>query len=122
LRHFSCSLLLALGVAGGVFAAPAQADNSTTIDDFLTSLDKLGLGNVDLTKAISAGPSLCPVLADRGQNTADIASTVSDAIGKPLGPATEFTGTAISILCPKAVENVTQNLTDGKPLIPLFGN
>jgi hypothetical protein len=122
LRHLTGSLLLAAGLAAGVFAAPAQADNSTSVDDFLTSLDKLGLGNIDLTKAVNVGQSLCPVLADRGQNTADIASTVSDAIGKPLGPATEFTGTAISILCPKAVENVTQNLADGKPLIPLFGN
>lgn len=122
LRHLTGSLILAAGLAGGGFAVPAHADNSTSVDDFLTSLDKLGLGNVDPTKAVAVGQSLCPVLAERGQNTADIASTVSDAIGRPLGPATMFTGAAISFLCPKAVENVTKNLSDGKPLIPLFGD
>ena len=68
------------------------------------------------------GQSLCPVLAEQGQNTADIAATVSDAIGRPLGPATAFTGVAVSFLCPKAVESVTNNLANGKPLIPLFGD
>jgi len=116
------SFLLAAGLAGGVFAAPAQADNSTSVDDFLNSLDKLGLGGLDAGKAVAVGQSLCPVLADQGQNTADIASTVSDAIGRPLGPATIFTGAAISLLCPKAVENVTNDLTNGKLPIPLFGN
>jgi hypothetical protein len=33
-----------------------------------------------------------------------------------------FAGTAISFLCPKAVQNVTESLADGTPLLPLFGN
>jgi hypothetical protein len=33
-----------------------------------------------------------------------------------------FTGAAISFLCPKAVENVTNDLANGKLPIPLFGN
>jgi hypothetical protein len=32
-----------------------------------------------------------------------------------------FTGSAISFLCPRAVENVTNTIADGKPLLPLFG-
>jgi hypothetical protein len=28
---------------------------------------------------------------------------------------------AISFLCPKAVGNITDTLTNGKPLLPLFG-
>jgi hypothetical protein len=116
------SLLLAAGLAGGVFAAPAQADTASSVDDFLGSLDGLGLGSIDPTKAVEVGQSLCPVLAEQGQNTADIASKVSDAIGRPLGPATVFTGAAISLLCPKAIENVTNDLSNGKLPIPLFGN
>lgn len=114
------SLVLAAGLAGGVFAVPAQADTASSVDDFLTTLDGLGLSNIDPAKAVEVGQSLCPVLAERGQNTADIASTVSDAIGRPLGPATMFTGAAISFLCPKAVENVTGDLAKGKLPIPLF--
>lgn len=116
------SLILAAGIAGGVFAAPAQADTAGSVDDFLTTLDGLGLGSIDPTKAVALGQSLCPVLAERGQNTADIASSVSDAIGRPLGPATMFTGAAISFLCPKAIENVTSDLANGKLPIPIFGN
>ena len=116
------SLIVAAGLAGGVFAAPAQADTAGSVDDFLSTLDTLGITGIDPGKAVAAGQSLCPLLAEGGQNTADIAGQVSDVIGRPLGPATMFTGTAISFLCPRAVENVTSNLANGKPLIPLFGN
>lgn len=127
LRRVTGSLVLAAGLAGGVFAAgvsaaPARADTSDNVTDVLSSLDLLGITGIDPAKAVEVGQSLCPILAERGQNTADVAAKVSDAIGRPLGPATAFTGTAISFLCPKAVENVTNNLADGKPLIPLFGS
>lgn len=115
------SLILAVGLAGGVFAAPAQADTAGTVDDFLTTLDGLGLNTIDPETAVEVGRGLCPVLAERGQNTADIASQVSDAIGRPIGPASMFTGAAISFLCPKAIENVTNDLANGKLPIPLFG-
>jgi hypothetical protein len=32
-----------------------------------------------------------------------------------------FTGTAISFLCPRAVDNVADSLSDGTPLLPIFG-
>jgi hypothetical protein len=120
LRRVTGSLLLAAGLASGVFAAPAQAepgDNAGNVDDFLSTID--GLTGID---AVAIGQSLCPFLAERGQNTADIAAEVSEAIGRPLGPSTMFTGTAISFLCPRAVENVTNNIADRKPLLPLFGD
>jgi len=115
------SLVVAAGVAAGVFAAPACADTTANIDNFLTTLDGLGITDIAPGDAVELGQSLCPLLADRGQNTADIAAKVSDAIGRPLGPATMFTGMAISFLCPKAVGNITDTLTNGKPLLPLFG-
>ena len=133
LRRVSASLFLAAGLASGVFAAPAQAEPGDTVggvdiidrvgnvDDFLSTLDILGLTGIDRGQAVAIGQSLCPMLAERGQNTADIAAQVSEAIGRPLGPSTMFTGAAISFLCPRAVENVTNNLADGKPLLPLFG-
>ena len=67
------------------------------------------------------GQSLCPMLAERGQNTADIAAKVADGIGRPLGLATMFTGTAISFLCPRAVDNVADTSPTAAPLLPIFG-
>jgi hypothetical protein len=121
IRYATGSVLLAAGLASGLFAAPAQADTSD-VTDFLNTLDRLGVGNIDPGQAVAIGQSLCPMLAERGQNTADIAAKVSDAIGRPLGPSAMFTGAAISFLCPRAVENITANLADGKPLLPLFGS
>ena len=97
-------------------AAPAQADTSG-VTDFLNTLDSLGISNIDPAQAVSLGQSLCPMLADRAQNTADIASKVSDTIGRPLGVGTMFTGAAVSFLCPRAVENIA----NGRQLFPLFG-
>ena len=114
--------VLAAGVAGAILAAPAQADTADTVDDFLTTLDRLDITGIDPAKAVEVGESLCPMLAQRGQNTADIAAKVSEAIGRPLGASTMFTGAAISFLCPRAIENVSDSLSDGKPLLPLFGN
>ena len=107
------------GVAAGLiagaaaFAAPAHAD--TTADDFLGALSSAGITNVDPGQAVELGQSVCPLLADRSQNTADIASTVADRLGRPLGPATMFTGIAVSFFCPRAV----QDLANGQSPIPL---
>jgi hypothetical protein len=103
------------------FAAPAQADTGSNVTDFLTTIDSLGIGNLDPAQAVELGQSVCPLLAERGQNTADIAAKVADTIGRPLGPATIFTGAAVSFLCPRAVDNITGKLADGGPLLPLFG-
>ena len=111
--------LTTAGVAAGLitgaaaFAAPAHAD--TTADDFLGALSSAGITNIDPGSAVELGQSICPLLADRSQNTADIASTVADRLGRPLGPATMFTGIAVSFFCPRAV----QDLADGQSPIPL---
>ena len=102
-------------------AAPAQAEPGN-VTDFLNTIDGLGISDLAPQDAVALGQSLCPLLAERGQNTANIAAEVSDTIGRPLGPATMFAGAAISFLCPRAVENVANNLADGKLPLPLFGN
>ena len=122
LRRTTGSLVLAAGLISGVFAVPAQADTAGDVDDLLSTLDGLGITDIAPGDAVALGQSVCPLLAERGQNTADIAGKLSDAVGRPLGPATAFTGVAVSFLCPKAVESVTNNLANGKPLIPLFGD
>jgi hypothetical protein len=101
-------------IAGAVaLAAPAQAD--TTTDDFLSALGNAGITGMDPAQAVEMGQSICPLLADRSQNTADIASTVADRLGRPLGPATMFTGIAVSFFCPRAM----QDLANGNSPIPL---
>lgn len=101
-------------IAGAVaLAAPAQADTST--DDFLAALGNAGITDMDPAQAVEMGQSICPLLADRSQNTADIASTVADRMGRPLGAATMFTGIAVSFFCPRAM----QDLAAGNSPIPL---
>ncbi len=121
LRRVTGVALAALAGAA-VFAAPAQADSTNGVDNFLNAIDGLGITAINPQDAVEAGKALCPLLADRGQNTADIAGKVSDAIGKPLGASTMFTGAAISFLCPRAVENISSDLSKGKLPLPLFGN
>ena len=48
---------------------------------------------------------------------ADVAGDVADTLGRPLGPATMFTGLAISVFCPSAVAR----LADGSA-IPELGD
>jgi hypothetical protein len=109
--------LLALStaaVAAATFgAAPAQADTDT--DAFLSSLTSAGLTDIDPATATSVGQEVCPMLSQPGQQLADVAADVSDAIGKPLGPATMFTGLAITLFCPGAVSS----LANGDLPIPL---
>ncbi|MGW0159005.1 DUF732 domain-containing protein [Mycobacterium sp. NPDC003323] len=93
-------------------AAPAQADPAT---DFLNTLDGTGLSTIDPGDAIAAGQSVCPMLADGGQDLADVAGRVSETIGRPLGPATMFTGFAISAFCPGAVTSIA----NGESPVPL---
>ena len=141
------SLVLATGILTGVFAATAAADTANSVDDVLSTLADLGitefgaadlgingLGIADLGIAglgidglgpVDAGElerSLCPVLADRGQDAVDVAAKVAYGIGRPLGVGTMFTGTAISFLCPRAVDNVVDTLNNGTPLLPIFGS
>lgn len=90
--------------------APAQADPNT--DAFLSALQHYGVvGGIDPATAVQVGQSVCPLLAEPGQNVANVAAQVADTLGRPLGPATMFTGLAIQIFCPRAVNA----LTDGRP-------
>lgn len=103
------------------FAAPAQADTTSGVDQFLNTLDGLGISNIKPADAVALGQSVCPLLAQRSQNTADIVAKVSDSIGKPLGVGTMFTGAAVSFLCPQAVDKIAGSVTSGRLPFPLFG-
>jgi hypothetical protein len=109
-------LLAGLVSATLSFAAPSQADDGS-VGDLLGTLDGLGITDIAPGDAVALGQSLCPLLADRSQNSADIAAQVADALGRPLGAPTAFTGMAVSFLCPKAVDRIVE----GGPLLPLFG-
>ncbi|MGE2836343.1 DUF732 domain-containing protein [Mycobacterium sp. SMC-4] len=104
------SMVASVGVAGAVIAAPpAQAD--TGADVFLAALRNSGIDIVDEATAVRLGQSVCPLLVEPGQNAANVAADVADALGRPIGVATIFTGLAIQIFCPRAVTA----LTDGRP-------
>jgi hypothetical protein len=94
-------------------AAPAQAD--PTDDAFIDALSNAGVGVTDPADAAALGQSVCPMLSEPGQTAADAAAQVADAAGMSLGPATMFTGLAISVFCPGAVASIG----NGKSPIPL---
>ena len=105
----AASVLASAAVAATVSAPAAHAD--TGADVFLAALGDYGLAGIDPATAVRVGESVCPMLVEPGQNVADVAADVADALGRPLGPATMFTGLAIQIFCPRAVTA----LTDGRP-------
>jgi hypothetical protein len=95
-----------------VAAAPASADSTT---DFIDSLGSAGIGMGDPGQAADLGQSVCPMLSQPGQDLADTAARVADAGGMSLGPATMFTGLAISAFCPGAMAS----LANGESPVPL---
>lgn len=103
------AVAVAVAFAAMLSAAPAQADPST--DAFLSALEHYRIDGVDPATAVRVGESVCPMLAEPGQDVADVAADVAETLGRPLGPATMFTGLAIQMFCPRAVTA----LTDGRP-------
>ncbi|MET4428289.1 hypothetical protein ABIA65_001582 [Mycolicibacterium sp. 624] len=112
----SMAVSAGLMAAATSLAAPAAADPGA--DAFVAALTSAGLSGVDTATAVSVGQSVCPMLAEPGQQVANVAADVSDAIGRPLGPATMFTGIAISIFCPAAVTSLANGQSPLGP-IPL---
>lgn len=103
------ALAIAAPATATVAAAPAAADPG--VDVFLSALDHYRLGDIDPATAVRVGEQVCPMLSEPGQNMANVAAKVADELGRPLGPATMFTGLAIQLMCPRAVSA----LTDGVP-------
>lgn len=113
----SITTRIAVVAAGALCAAvmasaPASADPTT---DFVDSLGTAGIGMGDPGQAVALGQSVCPMLSQPGQDMADAAATVADMGGMSLGPATMFTGLAISAFCP----SVMTSLGNGESPIPL---
>lgn len=102
------ALVASAAVAATISAAPVQADPTT--DAFLSTLQHYRLGDIDPATAMRVGQAVCPSLSEPGQNMANVASHVADDLGRPLGPATMFTGLAISIFCPRAVNAMTDGI------------
>ncbi|OBI84643.1 DUF732 domain-containing protein [Mycobacterium sp. E740] len=101
-----------LGAAAAV-GTPAQAD---PVDDaFLNAVSNAGVVMGDPASAVAVGQQVCPMLSDPGQNAADVAAKVADMGGMSLGPATMFTGIAISMFCPAMVSSIGK----GQSPIPL---
>ncbi|HEX4587339.1 MAG TPA: DUF732 domain-containing protein [Mycobacterium sp.] len=114
-RRRTIALAVSAGVlaSGLVSATPAQAD--PTDDAFLSALTNAGVGTANPANTAALGQEVCPMLAQPGQTAADVAAKVADAGGMSLGPATMFTGVAISLFCPAAVSSIS----NGQSPIPL---
>jgi hypothetical protein len=112
-RRIALALSAGVLASGLAWATPAQAD--TTDDAFLSALTNAGIGAVDPGNAAALGQQVCPMLAQPGQTAADVAAKVAEAGGMSLGPATMFTGIAISLFCPAAISSIA----NGQSPIPL---
>jgi Protein of unknown function (DUF732) len=115
LRKPAITLALATGflTAAAFVASPAQAD---PVDDaFLNAVTEAGVFMGEPGSAVAMGQQVCPMLADPGQNAADVAAKVAEIGGMSLGPATMFTGIAISMFCPAVVSSIGE----GSSPIPL---
>lgn len=114
-RMTARTVLLTAGVLAGALLAAAPASADPADDLFLTAVDNAGVAVSNPGDAVALGQSVCPMLAQPGQTMADAASQVANAAGMPLGPATMFTGLAITAFCPGAVSA----LGNGESPIPL---
>ncbi|MGB0972621.1 MAG: DUF732 domain-containing protein [Mycobacterium sp.] len=109
-------IVTAMSLAAPVHAEPTGLDLLSAPAgpsglDLLSAQADSDLVGIDPGRTADAiAQSVCPVMAERGQATADAAAKVADATGKSLGPATMFTGLAISMYCP----GVVSSLGDGK--------
>ena len=99
--------------AGAAQADPAPVDADS--DAFLSALGNSGITGLDPATAVSVGQQVCPMLSEPGQQMADVAGKVAESLGRPLGPATMFTGLAITLFCPSAVSA----FANGQSPIPL---
>ncbi|MGW0160912.1 DUF732 domain-containing protein [Mycobacterium sp. NPDC003323] len=121
LRITTC-LLSGLAVAGTAVAVAAPAVAESPTDTFLNALDAAGVtapSNLNAVDTLALGQSVCPMLSEPGQNAANAAATVADRAGMSLGPATMFTGVAISMFCPAAVAGIGDGKVFGFDL-PVF--
>jgi hypothetical protein len=87
-----------------MMAAPAQAD--TTSDAFLNAVTNAGIGTGDPANTVAVGQSVCPMLAEPGQNAANVAAKVAETTGMSMGGANLFTGIAISMFCPPMMSSI----------------
>jgi hypothetical protein len=116
-------LVIAVTLSAGLLtaavssAAPAQADPAD--DAFLAAVQEAGVVMGDPGSAVALGQQVCPMLAEPGQTAADVSAKVAEVGGMSLGPATMFTGIAISMFCPAMVSSIG---TGTSPiLLPMFG-
>ena len=117
----AAALVLSAATAAVALVAPAPARADSTTDAFLAAVSNAGVGLPDQTNAVALGQSVCPMLSQPGQTTADAANAVATASGLSLGPATMFTGLAISIFCPAVMSSIgtgSSPIGTGSSLIP----
>ncbi|MGV0793788.1 DUF732 domain-containing protein [Mycolicibacterium sp. XJ1819] len=87
-------------------AVSASAHADPVDDAFLAAVTEAGVVMGDPGRAVMLGEQVCPMLSEPGQTAADVTSRVAEVGGMSLGPATMFTGIAISMFCPAMVSSI----------------
>lgn len=114
---FGTAIVIAATTAGivGSLVTAGSASADADIAAFTQALNTADLMVPAGTDPVALGQSVCPMLAQPGQTVADAAAKVANASGMSLGPATMFTGFAISSFCP----GIVGSLGNGKSPLPL---
>jgi hypothetical protein len=120
MRRATTCLLSTLAVATAALTAAVPAAADPLSDSFLLALRDAGVAApnaLNTLDTVALGQSVCPMLAEPGQNAADVAARVADTAGMSVGPATMFTGIAISMFCPAAVAGIGDGKVFGFDLL-----
>ncbi len=117
MRRTSTCLLSTLVAATAALAVAAPAGADSLADSFLTALDQAGVTAANPLDTVALGQSVCPMLSEPGQDAANVAAKVADTAGMSLGPATMFTGIAISMFCPAVVAGIGDGKVFGLDLL-----
>lgn len=117
MRRISMCLLSTLTAATAALAVAAPAGADSVTDSFLNAVDQAGVTAPNGMDTAALGQSVCPMLSEPGQDAANVAAKVADTAGMPLGPATMFTGIAISMFCPSAVAGIGDGKVFGFDLL-----
>lgn len=117
MRRISMCLLSTVTAATAALAVAAPAGADSVTDSFLNAVDQAGVTAPNGMDTAALGQSVCPMLSEPGQDAANVASKVADTAGMPLGPATMFTGIAISMFCPAAVAGIGDGKVFGFDLL-----
>lgn len=112
------ALIALTGVVCATATLATPADASPIDDAFLGALQNAGVNYGDPGNAVTLGQSVCPILARRGGNLAEAASTIRGNSGMSATMTNVFTTIAIQMYCPSMMTSLANGNLPDIPFVP----